>query len=457
MTLRKRILKAHPATLVLASFLLAIAGGTLLLMLPISTRSRSIPFIDALFTATSAVCVTGLVVVDTGTYYTRFGQYVILALIQVGGLGVMTISVGLFRWIGKSISFRHRMAMQDQFAHTPREDIFSLVKSTILFTLSAEALGAALLTIHWSHEIPFPRALYTGVFHSVSAFCNAGFSLFSDSFMQYSGSLLLNATICALIVVGGIGFPVLYDLLSWFRARRKGQYMRLSVQTRTVLITTLVLIVGGAVMFAILERLVMAEGPSFRITLLTSLFQSITCRTAGFNTVDIASLSEATLALMILLMFIGASPGSCGGGVKTTTLAIIGAFTLSRVKGTRRVNMFRKSIPAETVNRSISLIMVSIGVISLVLFMLLAGEPSGRYFPPGHNGSFLAYLFETVSAFGTVGLSMGVTPALSTWSKCWIIFMMIIGRVGVLTFSYIIVGAATTDGIEYSEESLMVG
>jgi trk system potassium uptake protein TrkH len=441
----------------LASFLLVIALGTLLLMLPPSTQNKSIPLIDALFTATSAVCVTGLTVVDTGTCFTGFGLTVILALIQVGGLGLMTISVGLFRWIGRNISIRHRMVMQDVFAHTPRGDIFNLVRSTILFTLSAEALGALLLSIHWSRELPLSTAVYTGIFHSISAFCNAGFSLFSDSLMRHSGSILLNGTVCTLIVVGGIGFPVLYDLTLWLRGRRKGQHARLSVQTRTVLLTTLLLIVGGAVMIALLERRVMDEAPSFRLTLLTSLFQSITCRTAGFNTLDIGSLGDATLALMVFLMFIGASPGSCGGGVKTTTLALIGAFTLSRVRGTRRVNMFRKSVPAETVNRSISLVMVSIGVISLVLFMLLVGEPSSAQRPAGHVGSFLAYLFETVSAFGTVGLSMGVTSALTPWSKSWLVFMMIIGRVGVLTFSYIIVGAAVNNGIEYSEENLMIG
>jgi trk system potassium uptake protein TrkH len=457
MTLRSRILKAHPAALLLARFLLVIAVGTLLLMLPLSTRSRTIPLIDALFTATSAVCVTGLTSVDTGTCFTRFGQCVILVLIQVGGLGLMTISVGLFRWIGRSISFRHRMVMQDVYAHTPREDIFGLVRSTLFFTLGTEAVGALLLAIHWSREFSLSGALYLGVFHSISAFCNAGFSLFSDNLMRYSGSILLNGTVCTLIVVGGIGFPVLYDLVLWLRGRRREQHVRLSVQTRTVLLTTLLLIVGGAVMFAVLELRVMDTAPSFRLTLLTSLFQSITCRTAGFNTVDIASLSDATLALMVFLMFIGASPGSCGGGVKTTTLALIGAFTLSRVRGARRVNMFRKSVPAETVNRSISLILVSTGIISVVLFMLLVGEPSTAHRPAGHGGSFLAYLFETVSAFGTVGLSMGVTPVLTTWSKSWLVFMMIIGRVGVLTFSYIIVGAAVNNGIEYSEENLMIG
>lgn len=456
MTFRKRILKAHPATIVLVSFLLAITVGALLLKLPISTRSGHILWIDALFTATSAVCVTGLIVVDTGSFFTLFGQCVILLLIQIGGLGVMTISVALFRWIGKSIPFRHRMAMQDVFAHTPRVDILNLVKSTILFTLSAEFLGAVLLTIYWSQTLSFPKAVYTAVFHSVSAFCNAGFSLFSDNLIQYSGNMLIVFVICILIVLGGIGFPVLYDLQYWFR-KRQNKRIKLSIQTKTVLMTTLFLIIGGTIMFALLEEQPLQAGDSFLHRFLIALFQAITCRTAGFNTVDIDSLRQATLTLMIFLMFIGASPGSCGGGVKTTTLALLGAFTVSRMRGRIRVNMFRKSIPVETVNRSILLILVSICVIGIVLFMLLMGESSVPYHVSDNSGSFLAYLFETVSAFGTVGLSMGVTPYLSIWGKIWIIITMIIGRVGLLTFSYIIIGPGATSGIEYSEESIMVG
>lgn len=456
MTLQARILKMHPAMLVLASFLIVITVGTIMLKLPVATRGDAILWVDALFTATSAVCVTGLVVVDTGSYFTTFGQCVILALIQIGGLGVMTISVALFQWIGRSVSFRNRMIMQDLFAHTPREDIFSLVKSIVFFTLSAEAAGAVLLTIHWSRELPFSQAVYVGLFHAVSAFCNAGFALFSDSMMRYNGDLLLNLTICGLIVLGGIGFPVLYDLQCWarFRATRR---CRLSIQSKTVLLTTLTLILFGALMFAWLERHALAETQSPTHWLLAPLFQSITCRTAGFNTVDIASLTDATLTVMIFLMFFGASPGSCGGGVKTTTLALLTAFTLSRMTRRKRVNMFKKSIPAETVTRSVSLVLVSIGVIGLVLFMLLVGDQVPGYASVGHHGSFLAYFFETVSAYATVGLSMGVTPLLNPWGKCWITVMMIVGRVGVLSFAYIIAGTGATRGVEYSEENLMIG
>jgi len=456
MTLRTRILKTHPATLVLASFLLAITVGALLLNLPISTIAGHISWEDALFTATSAVCVTGLVVVDTGSYYTVFGQLVILALIQIGGLGVMTISVALFRWIGRSVSLRQRMILQDLFAHTPRKDIFRLVRSIVLFTLGTEFMGTVFLTVHWSREFPFGQAVYTAVFHSVSAFCNAGFALFSDSMVRYSDNLLLNATVCSLIVIGGIGFPVLYDLQSWSLKRREKR-ARLSIQTKAVLVTSLVLIISGALMFAFLERQAMGEPQSFSHRVLTPIFQSITCRTAGFNTVDIASLKDATLAMMIFLMFVGASPGSCGGGVKTTTLALLTAFTLSRVRRRRRVNMFKKSIPTETVTRSVSLILVSLGVIGVILFLILVGDSASGHEQFSQQKTFLAYLFETVSAFGTVGLSMGVTPELTTWGKELIILMMIIGRVGVLTFAYIIVGTGSMNGVEYSEENLMVG
>jgi trk system potassium uptake protein TrkH len=456
MMLRNRILKAHPAVLILISFLLVIAVGTSLLLLPASTQGGRISLVNAVFTASSAVCVTGLVVVDTGTYFTMFGQCVILGLIQIGGLGLMTISVALFRWIGRGISFRQRMIMQDLFAHTPRQDILNLVISVVLFTFGAEIMGAVLLSMHWSREFPFFHSVYLAVFHSVSAFCNAGFSLFPDNMVRYSQDILLNLSMCGLIIVGGIGFPVLFELRSRLR-RQNRERVRLSIQTKTVLITTLILVFGGALMFAFLEHETLWKSQSLSHRILVPLFQSITCRTAGFNTVDIGSLRDATLALMIFLMFVGASPGSCGGGVKTTTLALMAAFTFSRVARKRRVNMFKKSIPVDTVNRSISLLLVSIGIIALVLFMLLVGETASARAAAGPGGSFLAFLFETVSAFGTVGLSMGVTPELGTWGKYWITLMMIVGRVGVLTFSYIIVGIGTGNGVEYSEENLMIG
>lgn len=456
MNLPHRILRLNPATLILLSFLLVIFLGTVILKIPASTTANGISWIDALFTSTSAVCVTGLTVVDTGTCFTGFGQCVILVLIQVGGLGIMTISVALFHWLGRKISFRQRRAMQDLFSSRPREDIFNLVKSIILMTLGVEFLGAVFLTLYWSREFSFDKAVFQAVFHSVSAFCNAGFALFPDSMMKYSGSYFLNTVICSLIIIGGIGFPVLYDLQCWFR-QHKIKRFRFSVQTKTVLLTTLILILAGALFVYIIERQGFMEGKPFSFRLLTSIFQSITCRTAGFNTVDIGSLKEATLIIMIFLMFFGASPGSCGGGVKTTTLALLVGFTLTGIRRKARVNIFKKSIPAETVDRSITLVLVSIGIIGLIIFLLLMGDSITGHEIHRSRDSFFLYLFETVSAFGTVGLSMGVTPDLSMWGKILIITMMIIGRVGVLTFSYIIVGSGPTNGIERSEENMMIG
>lgn len=443
--------------MLLASFVLVILVGAGLLQLPVSVQKDSIRFIDALFTATSAVCVTGLTVVDTGTFFSTFGQVVLLGLIQVGGLGLMTISVFLFHWLGKSIPMRQRLAMQDVYAHTPRKDILQLIRNVIGFTLGTEAIGAVLLTIYWYGygSEPLSRAIYLGVFHSVSAFCNAGFALFNDSLMRYSDTYLINFTICMLIVIGGIGFPVLYDLRLWWS--RRGQRRRLSVQSKTVLATTFVLIVAGALIFAVLEWPDKNADTDASQAILTSLFQSITCRTAGFNTVDIAALREATLVMMIFLMFVGASPGSCGGGVKTTTLALLVAFTFSRILRQQRVNMFKKSIPTETLSRSISLILVSLAIISTVVFLLLVGDVAAGRSTSGHHGALLAYLFETVSAFATVGLSTGVTSQLTDWSKLLLVVTMIIGRVGVLTFAYIIVGSGSVSGKEFAEENLMIG
>lgn len=453
--LKKKILKLHPALIILISFVSAIVLGALLLMLPAATKNGSISWIDALFTASSAVCVTGLTVVDTGSFYTRFGQSVILVLIQIGGLGVMTITVFLFRWLGRSVSIKQRMAMQDIFAHTPRHDIFDLVKSVVILTFTAEIIGAVVLTLFWHNEYPLLEASYMGVFHAVSAFCNAGFALFPDSLVHYSDQMMLAGPICILIIIGGIGFPVLFDIQSWIKSSNKQR--RLSVQTKTVLWTSIILILGGAAIIGFLEYPTHPEPRSVSHMVYTAVFQSVTCRTAGFNTIDIASLHEATLAAMIFLMFFGASPGSCGGGVKTTTLALLAAFAYSRIKRRRRVNLFKKSIPTETLHRSISLTLLSTGIIFVVIFLLLVGDVATGRDVAGHHGAFLAYVFETVSAFATVGLSMGVTPELSNWSKLWLILTMLVGRVGVLTFAYIITGSGVEKGKEHAEENMMIG
>ena len=451
-----KIRRMDSAAVLVFSFVAAIGAGTSLLMLPAATVSGKILFIDALFTATSAVCVTGLAVVDTGSYYTIFGQIVILILIQIGGLGVMTISVTVFRLIGKNISFKQRLIMQDIFTHTPKKDILSLVKMIFLITGMIELFGASVLFIRWSGEYPVAQAFYLSLFHSVSAFCNAGFSLFSNSMIGYRADRLVNIMVSILIVLGGIGFPVLYDL---FHAgiRRRERNVRLSIQTKIVLATSALLIFSGSVFFFYLERNFILKGKSLSEGILISVFQSITCRTAGFNTVDIGSLQMTTLAVMIFLMFFGASPGSCGGGVKTTTLALIGSFAWSRMKGDIRVHLFKKSIPSETIARSTSLILISLGMVAAIFFLVLISIPESTGIQNAYPNGFLVYLFETVSAFGTVGLSMGATSGLTGTGKSLIIAMMLIGRVGVLAFSYAFVGPVREKGIEYAEENVMIG
>jgi trk system potassium uptake protein TrkH len=452
-TLRK-LSRLHPATLLLLSYLLAIVIGTGLLLLPFATVSHRIDLIDAVFTATSAVCVTGLIVVDTGSYFSLFGQLVILLLIQLGGLGIMTVTVMLFQVIGKRVFFQQRMALQEVFSHTPRADIYQLLRSIFIFTALVEILGTILLFFHWLPDHPPSKALLLSAFHAISAFCNAGFSLFATSFMTERASLPLNAVICTLIILGGLGFPVVYEL---YRRRRQpdAEQKRLSVQAKTVLATSGLLILGGALIL-FLSEMGSQEAMGKGERLLVSIFQSVTCRTAGFNTVNMVTLNSASLVLILLLMFFGASPGSCGGGVKTTSLAVLAAFSVSRLKRHARVNMFKHSIPSDTVSKCISMLLLSVGIIFCALFLIL-------FFDPAHGGAiggrrkFLSYLFEVVSAFGTVGLSMGITPALNAFGKGILIVVMIIGRVGIPVFTYLIAGPSAAGGIEYAEENIMIG
>lgn len=444
--------RMHPTVLLLLSYLTAIVLGAMLLMIPAATESGHISLIDALFTATSAVCVTGLIVVDTGSFFTPFGQGVILFLIQLGGLGIMTISVALFQIIGKKVVFQHRMAMQQVFAHTPRADIYRLIRSVLIFTLLAEAVGAVILFFHWNNAYAASEAACLAVFHSISAFCNAGFSLFETSFMAESASIVLNMTIILLIILGGIGFPVVYEIYERITGRHKG---RISIQTKTVLITSAVLILCGAMVILAAQRQLM-QSPGPGRGLMAALFQSVTCRTAGFNTLDIASLNTAALVFMMFLMLVGASPGSCGGGIKTTTLAVLAGFSWSHMLRHKCVNLFRKTIPRDTVTKSVSVLVLSFTAICVAVFLILFFDPANGD-KVGGNRQFLTYLFETISAFGTVGLSMGLTPVLNVFGKIFIMLMMIVGRVGIPAFTYIIAGSGSPKGIQYAEENMMIG
>jgi trk system potassium uptake protein len=434
------------------SFAAVILTGGILLWLPFSAANTPIRFVDALFTSTSAVCVTGLVVLDTGKDYSTVGQVIILCLIQVGGLGIITFSTVFFVMMGRGISFKGREIVQSTFLHTPQRDFIVIAKAVLWFTFITEALGTLFLFIRFSQDFSIEIAIYQSVFHAISAFNNAGFSLFSDSLVRYQGDLIVNLTVLGLIVHGGIGFIVQYEVLR----RLKGIQKRLSVHTRIVIITTAILISSGALLFYVLERSHIIKDVPILTKVLASLFQSVTPRTAGFNTVDIGALTNETILLMIVLMFIGASPGSTGGGVKTTSAALLIMLMWNRLKGSVEVNIFDRTIPREIVSRTISIIFASAFSVSIIASILLIAR-EGSLPPLESRHFFVEYLFETVSAFGTVGLSMGITPKLGDIQKCAIILMMFAGRVGLLTLAFSLSREAGKRTLTFAEEGVMVG
>jgi len=446
----------HPTQVLVLSFGGAILLGALLLMTPLAATGTPLGFVDALFTATSATCVTGLIVVDTGSYLSSFGQGVVLALIQLGGLGIMTYSSVFLLVLGRRISFRGQALLEETLGRKERTTIHQLVRDVFGFTLAIEAVGAVILTVAFHGSRPLGQAVYHAVFHSVSAFCNAGFSLYSSSLIDYRGDWVVNFTVMGLIVLGGLGFTVLEDLQDAWADWRGGRAVRLRLHSKIVLTWSGALIAVGSVGVWLFERQNALAGLPWDESLLACLFQSVTPRTAGFNTLDYSNLTNTTLFFTILLMFIGASPGSCGGGIKTSTFALVSALFRDRLLGRKRVSLFRRTLPEETVARAVSILVASFAFVTLVLFLLLASEIG----PVPHRtggGSFLEYFFEAVSAFGTVGLSTGVTPKLSTFGRVLITAVMFVGRLGPLTLALAVGMKAERGRFQYAEENAMVG
>lgn len=446
------MLSFRPAQLMLTSFAFAIAFGAVLLMLPAATVSGvRLSLVDALFTATSAVCVTGLIVKDTATYFSPFGQLVILALVQIGGLGIMTFSVTLALLLRKSFGVKEQFEMQEVLD----QDVISNVKNLVMFifkmTFILEIAGALVLFLLWRDRFNGGlTALYHAVFHSVSAFCNAGFSTFSDSLMRFSDDLWTNLTIMLLVVLGGLGFIVIRDFYHNLRnkfGRNRDITMKLRVQTRLVLYVSMLLIAIGTLLIFFMERKLAFAGLRFDQRLLVSLFQSITTRTAGFNTVDIVRLSAPTLFFMLIFMFIGASPGSTGGGIKTTTIAVFWATIVSAFRQREQVQIFKRTIPFEIIQKAVLLFGAAIMLVMTFILVLLYTEQK----------PLLDVAFETVSAFGTVGLSTGLTPLLSSKGKIVITLLMFIGRLGPLTIGYAFAGRHRPANITYAEERVMIG
>ncbi len=449
----KRILSRllSPQKIFILSFAVIILVGAILLWSPFSAGRGHIAFVDALFMSASAVCVTGLVVLDTGKDFSFTGQMITLFLFQIGGLGIITFSVVLFGLMGRGISFKGREIVQSTFLHTPRRDLLVIMKSVLLLTFSIEAAGTLLLFIRFLQDFSPGKAFYLAVYHAVSAFNNCGYSLFSDSLTAYRGDVMVNLTVMGLVVLGGIGFIVLYEIISRFRGFQK----KLSIHTKIVLLTTSILILGGAVFFYLFEMNHLLRDVPVRTQMLISFFHSVISRTCGFNTVDIGQLTNATILVMIILMFIGASPGSTGGGIKTTSFALLLLMIWNRLKGQEEVNVFNRTVPGEVLTRTIAIIFASAFSVFLITSILLMLGGGGNLPPVNTRHFFVEYLFETVSAFGTVGLSMGITANMNDMQKLAIILMMFAGRVGPLTLAFS--WYASKRGLTYAEESVMVG
>ncbi|HQO36660.1 MAG TPA: TrkH family potassium uptake protein, partial [bacterium] len=439
--------------------------GTLALRMPGSIpEGFELGWIDALFTSTSAVCVTGLTVVDTGGNFSLGGEIIILILIQAGGLGMLTISNWLLVALsGSRISLSDRFLLEETHGFNERIEPTGLLRRIIRFTVLSEGLGALVLFLRFIADYPFSKALWLAVFHSVAAFCNAGFSLFPDNLMAYRDDWVINLTIIILIVLGGIGFMVCSDVVlavnSVLRRRSKRWRMawrRITLHTKVTLITTGILILAGALLVILFESQNLLKETPIHQRLLPALFLSVTSRTAGFNTLDTGQLTNVTLLMTVLLMFIGASPGSTGGGMKTTTLAILIAFFRSRMLNRPRTEILARSVPE-------SLVAKAVVTWAAFVALLLIGVAGLEYFEFGFashgvsSGSFLDLLFEVTSALGTVGLSVGITPSLEPGSRLVLIVIMFLGRVGPLAVAASFIGQRRVLRYTLPEERIMVG
>lgn len=427
-------------------------------LLPGLYSGPGLNWVDALFTATSAVCVTGLIVVDTATYFTPLGQAFLLLLIQLGGLGILTFTTIVILALGRRLSLHHEAVSTTHFEIAPEVDFKSLVRHILLFALLFEAAGAVLLFLAFLPRFGAPAAAWHAVFQAVSAFCNAGFSTFSDSLTGFQTSPVVLSTIMSLVVLGGLGFLALEELKILARRRRRGRATVLSLHTKVVLWTTALLLIGGWGAFAALEwrntLLEMTGGTK----LLNALFMSVTARTAGFNTVDYSATADSSNFLTILLMTIGGSPGSTAGGIKTTSFALLGLLALSRLRGRQVTSVRNRSVPEETIQRAVGLFVVALTVMTagaLLYAVLEIGAVGHRQAP----GSFIEHMFESVSAFNTVGLSMGVTADLSTPGRLLTVSLMYLGRVGPLTFAAAIaLDRPNASGeFRYAYEDVIVG
>lgn len=439
--------KLNPPKILVLGFAVIILVGAFLLTLPFATADGiGLSFLDALFTATSATCVTGLVVVDTGTTFSIFGELVILFLIQIGGLGFMTFATLLFLLLGKKISLKERLLLKEAFNNVTIAGLVKLVKRILLFTGLIELIGGLILSIRFSFDMSVGKAFYFGFFHAISNFNNAGFDLMGNfkSLTMYVDDPFVVLTICALITIGGLGFIVINELYEYRGTKR------LSVHTKIVLTTTFVLTVGSTLLIFLFEygnsKTIGSLSESGKI--LGPLYQAVTSRTAGSNTLSIGDLTHSTLFLIIWLMFIGAGSGSTAGGIKITTFAILIATMWSQLKGKEDVVLFRRRILHETILKALTVTMCGMMIVVLVTIILSLIE---------QRHSFMMYLFEATSAFSTTGLSMGLTPELSSGGRLLIILTMFVGRLGPLTIAFAITKRRKTEAFRHPKGNIMIG
>ncbi|GAB2716468.1 TrkH family potassium uptake protein [Paenibacillus thermoaerophilus] len=442
----KKSIRLSPSQVLVLGMLAVIWTGAFLLSLPISSQEGTrLPLIDALFMATSAACVTGLVTVDTGTYFSIFGQIVLMILMQIGGLGFMTMSTLFALMLRKRISLRDRLVLQQALNQNDMSGLVRLVRKIILYSFVIETVGALLLAIRWSFDMSVGRAVYFGIFHSVSIFNNAGFDLFGEfrSFTLHVNDPIVNLVGITLTILGGIGFIVMADLIEW--PERK----QLSLHSKVVLTTSAFLIAAGTVVVFVFEftNSSTLQPLSWSGKILASLYQGVTPRSGGTATLDIASMRQATQFFIVILMFIGAAPGSTGGGIKVTTFAVLIGAMVAMLRGKEDIVMFRNRLAKDRIHKAITLTLFGIGTVAIITMLLSALE----------DRHFLMILFEVTSAFATCGLSMGLTPGLSELGKVIITVTMFVGRLGPVTLAFALQPKPEKELYRYPEGQITIG
>ncbi|WP_195953277.1 TrkH family potassium uptake protein [Clostridium saudiense] len=443
----KSNIKLKGVQILALGFIIVILVGAILLTLPISSVSgESTDFLDALFTSTSAVCVTGLVVVDTGSYWSMFGQTVIMILIEIGGLGFMSFTTLIAILLGKKITLRERLILQDAMNTFNIQGLVKMVRYVLVFTISVQFFGALLLSTQFVPQFGPGKGVFYSIFHSISAFCNAGFDVLGkgNSLMSFNNNIVIMMVISILIIIGGLGFTV------WSELYTCKSIKRVSIHSKMVILMTTVLVLGGAILMFLFEHNnsnTIAD-MSFIDKLMNSLFASITPRTAGFNSISTEGMSTAGQFLTIILMFIGGSPGSTAGGVKTTTIGVLIVTVISVIKGREDSEVFQRRFSKDLVYKAFTLLFVAF-ILVIVVTMLLSYTEKGA--------SFIALFYETVSAMGTAGLTLGLTPELSSVGRVLIIMMMYLGRVGPLTVVLSITKKKVNSGIKYPEGKILIG